>query len=212
MPTASDRRGRARGQPPPLHARPPPWAIRPPRPSPGARPWKPPGRAGPDIVFLDLMLPDINGFDVCEALKSSRPTSAIPVVMVTARMADENRLQGFRAGATDYVPKPYTPDQIFGAMAQADAWREATERRGAPRGDRSRSTPAATSPTSARSPGSGASCSPGPRWPRTSPTRSTWPSSRSSHRAVAWGRGAEWVRAWSRPCSIAGRPTGSSSP
>ena len=81
------------------------------------------GRARPDIVFLDLMLPDINGYDVCRALKGSRPTSAIPVVMVTARLAAENRVQGFRVGATDYVPKPYTPDQIFGAMAQADAWR-----------------------------------------------------------------------------------------
>jgi len=82
------------------------------------------GRARPDIVFLDLMLPDINGYEVCRALKSSRPTCSIPVVLVTARLADENRLQGFRAGATDFVPKPYTPDQIFGAMAQADAWRK----------------------------------------------------------------------------------------
>jgi CheY-like chemotaxis protein len=79
-------------------------------------------RSRPDLVFLDLMLPDINGYDVCRALKSSRDTSAIPVVMVTARLAAENRLQGFRVGATDYVPKPYTPDQIFGAMAEADAW------------------------------------------------------------------------------------------
>jgi len=81
------------------------------------------GRSRPDIVFLDLMLPDINGFDVCRALKSRRPTCSIPVVMVTARLADENRIQGFRAGATEYVPKPYTPDQIFGALAHADAWR-----------------------------------------------------------------------------------------
>src|SRR4051812_35115422 len=81
------------------------------------------GRVRPDIVFLDLMLPDINGYDVCRALKGSRPTSAIPVVMVTARLASENRAQGFRVGATDYIPKPYTPDQIFGAMARADDWR-----------------------------------------------------------------------------------------
>ena len=79
-------------------------------------------RARPDIVFLDLMLPDINGYDVCRKLKGSRETSSIPVVMVTARLAAENRLQGFRVGATDFVPKPYTPDQIFGAMAHADAW------------------------------------------------------------------------------------------
>jgi DNA-binding response OmpR family regulator len=80
-------------------------------------------RSRPDIVFLDLMLPDINGYDVCRALKGSRPTCEIPVVMVTARLASENRLQGFRAGATEYVPKPYTPDQIFAVLARADAWR-----------------------------------------------------------------------------------------
>lgn len=77
----------------------------------------------PDIVFLDLMLPDINGYEVCKTLKTRRTTSLIPVVMVTARVAEENRLQSFCAGANDYIPKPYTPDQIFQAMADADAWR-----------------------------------------------------------------------------------------
>jgi CheY-like chemotaxis protein len=43
--------------------------------------------------------------------------------MVTARVSGENRVQGFRAGASDYIAKPYTPDQIFGALAQADSWR-----------------------------------------------------------------------------------------
>jgi CheY-like chemotaxis protein len=77
----------------------------------------------PDVVFLDLMLPDINGYDVCRALRGRRATNEIPIVLVTARLADENRLQGFRAGAAEYVPKPYTPDQIFRAMSRADTWR-----------------------------------------------------------------------------------------
>lgn len=81
----------------------------------------------PDIVFLDLMLPDINGYEVCKTIKDRRTTSLIPVVMVTARVADENRLQSFRVGANDYIPKPYTPDQIFQAMADADAWRRVIE-------------------------------------------------------------------------------------
>jgi DNA-binding response OmpR family regulator len=80
-------------------------------------------RVKPDLVFLDLMLPDINGYDICRHLKSHRSTCGIPIVMVTARLAAENRVQGFRMGATDYVPKPYTPDQIFGAMDQAADWR-----------------------------------------------------------------------------------------
>lgn len=82
----------------------------------------------PDIVFLDLMLPDINGYEVCRTLKTKKTTSLIPVVMVTARVAAENRLQSFRVGADDYIPKPYTPDQIFQAMDVADAWRRDVER------------------------------------------------------------------------------------
>ncbi len=79
-------------------------------------------RGRPDIVFLDLMLPDQTGYDVCRALRSAQGTAATPVVMVTARLEAENREQGFRVGATDYIPKPYTPDQIFGAIDRADAW------------------------------------------------------------------------------------------
>jgi CheY-like chemotaxis protein len=86
------------------------------------------GRTPPDIVFLDLMLPDINGYEVCKSLKNRKTTSAIPVVMVTARVAAENRLECFFVGADDYIPKPYTPDQIFQAMAVADAWRRHLER------------------------------------------------------------------------------------
>jgi CheY-like chemotaxis protein len=81
----------------------------------------------PDVVFLDLMLPDTNGFDVCRRIKSRRGTSMIPVVMVTARLAAENRAQSFRVGANEYVPKPYTPDQIFAALRAADCWRREIE-------------------------------------------------------------------------------------
>ncbi|WP_435006743.1 response regulator [Tundrisphaera lichenicola] len=77
-----------------------------------------------DLVFLDLMLPDISGYDICRVLKESRSTCTIPVVMVTARLAEENRRQGFFTGASDYVSKPYTPEQIFEAMEQANDWRQ----------------------------------------------------------------------------------------
>jgi CheY-like chemotaxis protein len=79
-------------------------------------------REPPDIVFLDLMLPDINGYEVCAALKTRKDTTLIPVVMVTARVALENRIQSYCTGADNYVAKPYTPDQIFDAMAEADDW------------------------------------------------------------------------------------------
>lgn len=77
----------------------------------------------PDVVFLDLMLPDISGYEVCRALGGERATGDIPVVMVTARVAEEGRIEGFRAGVADYVAKPYTPRQIFDALDQAGAWR-----------------------------------------------------------------------------------------
>ena len=73
------------------------------------------------------MLPDINGYDVCKSLRDRRATSDIPIVMVTARLAAENRVRGFRAGAVEYLPKPYTPDQIFKAMSLADLWRRRIE-------------------------------------------------------------------------------------
>ena len=73
----------------------------------------------PDIIFLDLMLPDLNGYEICKILKSSRGTSLIPLVIVTARIAAENRIESFCLGADDYIAKPYTPDQIFQALEQA---------------------------------------------------------------------------------------------
>lgn len=88
------------------------------------------GQARPDIIFLDLMLPDANGYDICKALKSHRQTNPIPVVVVTARVAAESRAQSYRVGATEHVPKPYTPDQIFAAMASADSWRHALDQNG----------------------------------------------------------------------------------
>ena len=81
----------------------------------------------PDVVFLDLMLPDMNGYEVCRILKSRQPTSGIPVVIVTARVAADNRLESFSNGADDYIPKPYTPDQIFTCLARASEWKSELE-------------------------------------------------------------------------------------
>jgi len=77
----------------------------------------------PDIVLLDLMLPDINGFDVCRRLRSDRATMLTPVVMLTALGYSENRLRGFRVGANAYVTKPYGMQELFDAIAAARAWR-----------------------------------------------------------------------------------------
>ena len=82
----------------------------------------------PDVLFLDLMLPDMSGYEVCRAVKSSRATCLVPVVVVSARIAERNRTESFHAGADDFVSKPYTPDQIFDALARADALRDESSR------------------------------------------------------------------------------------
>jgi len=78
------------------------------------------GRGAPDVVFLDLMLPDVSGFEVCKALKTAKATALVPVVLVTARVAEDNRIAGFAHGADQFVSKPYTPDQIFEALSLAE--------------------------------------------------------------------------------------------
>jgi CheY-like chemotaxis protein len=81
----------------------------------------------PNVIFLDLMLPDLDGHEVCRVLRSATATSGTPVIIVTARIAASNRVESFVAGADDYVPKPYTPDLIFEALAHAQAWAAGTE-------------------------------------------------------------------------------------
>jgi two-component system phosphate regulon response regulator PhoB len=63
----------------------------------------------PELIILDLMLPGINGLDVCRILKSESSTSHIPVVMLTARNEDIDIVTGLEVGADDYVTKPFSP-------------------------------------------------------------------------------------------------------
>lgn len=81
----------------------------------------------PDIVFLDLMLPDIDGFQVCRAIKTDPETSLVPVVIVSAALVGANRSRGFRAGADTYVPKPYMPQDIFQVLTDVKEWRKSAE-------------------------------------------------------------------------------------
>ena len=63
----------------------------------------------PDIVVLDVMLPRLNGLDVCRAL---REESQIPIIMLTARVEEEDRLTGLELGADDYITKPFSPREL----------------------------------------------------------------------------------------------------
>ena len=70
-------------------------------------------RATPDMVILDLRLPKKNGYEVCASLKSSKETSAIPVIMVSATAEVDARLQGLMHGADDYLTKPFSPKELL---------------------------------------------------------------------------------------------------
>ena len=67
----------------------------------------------PDLVLLDLMLPDVSGLEVCRNLKSNPTTRGIPVVMVTAKGAEVDRVVGFELGADDYVVKPFSVRELL---------------------------------------------------------------------------------------------------
>lgn len=82
----------------------------------------------PDLILLDLMLPDINGFDVCLRLRREPQTRMTPIVMVTALGDDRNRQHGFRVGANAYVTKPYGSADLYGAIETAQSWRDRAER------------------------------------------------------------------------------------
>jgi DNA-binding response OmpR family regulator len=83
----------------------------------------------PDVLLLDLMLPDLNGFDICRQLRMDPQTMLIPVVMLTALNDMQHRLHGFRVGANAYVTKPYGVDELFEAITAARAWRASMQQR-----------------------------------------------------------------------------------
>lgn len=68
--------------------------------------------ASPDVVVLDLMLPEMRGEDVCRELKSDPATAGLPVIMLTAKAQAEERIAGLELGADDYVTKPFSPREL----------------------------------------------------------------------------------------------------
>lgn len=69
--------------------------------------------APPDLVLLDLMLPDISGNEVCRRLKAAHETARVPVVMLTAKGEEIDRVVGFEMGADDYVVKPFSTRELL---------------------------------------------------------------------------------------------------
>ncbi len=69
--------------------------------------------APPDLVLCDVMMPEMNGFEVCRRLKANPATARIPVIFVTATMDVEDERIGFEVGAVDYIHKPITPPIVL---------------------------------------------------------------------------------------------------
>lgn len=66
----------------------------------------------PDLILLDLMLPEVDGLEVCKLLKRDAATASIPVIMLTAKATEIDRVLGLELGADDYVTKPFSPREL----------------------------------------------------------------------------------------------------
>ena len=69
-------------------------------------------RSPADLVILDVMLPGLSGFEVCRALRADKATASIPIIMLTARAEESDRIIGLEIGADDYVSKPFSPNEL----------------------------------------------------------------------------------------------------
>src|SRR6516225_6784248 len=83
----------------------------------------------PDLILLDLMLSDTDGFELCDQLKRSRETNLIPIVMVTALQDAHHRATGVRVGANGYLIKPFAPPELYEAIESALNWHEEHQKR-----------------------------------------------------------------------------------
>ncbi len=71
------------------------------------------GRVTPDLILLDVMMPEMDGIETCERLKKNPDTNAIPIIFITARSSKEGKLEGLNVGAVDYITKPIDLDETL---------------------------------------------------------------------------------------------------
>ena len=66
----------------------------------------------PDLIVLDLMLPQVDGLEICRSVRSDARTAAIPIIILTARAEESERIAGLEIGADDYIAKPFSPNEL----------------------------------------------------------------------------------------------------
>jgi|SRR5713101_4539360 DNA-binding response OmpR family regulator len=66
----------------------------------------------PALVILDLMLPEVDGLEICRLVRGNEKTAAVPIIMLTARAEESERIVGLEVGADDYIAKPFSPNEL----------------------------------------------------------------------------------------------------
>src|SRR5262249_29196975 len=85
----------------------------------------------PDLILLDLLLPGMDGFSICEALKLDPARNPTPIIMITAVTGHEDRVHGLQVGANRYLTKPFTAADLSKAIQDSFAWKQEVEWHGA---------------------------------------------------------------------------------
>ena len=84
----------------------------------------------PDLIILDLMLPDADGIEICKNLKKSDKYSSIPIIMLTAKGEETDKILGLEFGADDYVTKPFSPRELVARVKAVSRRRQKTDESG----------------------------------------------------------------------------------
>ena len=72
----------------------------------------------PDLLLLDIAMPRMNGIEVCKTLRKDKETQDLPIILLSGFASDADIEEGMAAGANDYLPKPFSPNQLWAAIAK----------------------------------------------------------------------------------------------
>ena len=76
----------------------------------------------PDLIVLDLLLPELNGFDICKTLRKDPVTASIPIIMLTGLRSEFSRLAGLESGVNLFLTKPYSPEELVSKVEEMLKW------------------------------------------------------------------------------------------